>query len=219
MTGVFILSSPADYLNALPLVLSPTAPAVESGQEPDPPPSDGFTLLDSADAGLALRNIEHLRNECSPFSRIADPAARKDGKLLVDSYYGRAFDFRIPPDAALYGSTNGLAEAYPNVAARANYGLLRVPYRIVPRICVRRGKEIQELFDECQEAVSRTSLVEMKLLWRGQTQEYMLPRSAEARRALYGDPAALEPSLLTSASRSGHRLEEVLAEWCLLIRQ
>ena len=52
----------------------------------------------------------------------------------------------------------------------------------------------------------------MKLLWRGQTREYMLSRSREARRALYADAAAMEPSLLTSASRSEQRLEEVLPE-------
>lgn len=66
--------------------------------------TDWFVLLDPAEAAEPWRNIEHFRNECSPYSGVDRPQMRSDGKLLIDAQYGRAFDFELTEFSAVYGS-------------------------------------------------------------------------------------------------------------------
>ena len=89
---------------------------------------DGLIVLDPAEAAKPWKNLEHFRNECSPYSGVEVPRQRADGKLLVDSYYGRAFDFELTESSAVYGFTDDLAR----VSQHADFGFLRVPYRCIP---------------------------------------------------------------------------------------
>jgi hypothetical protein len=176
--------------------------------------ADGFLPFGPEQAMEPWRNIEHFRNECSPFSLIESPPPRPDGNMIVDSFYGHAFDFVVPRGAALYGFTADLA---PSQGRPGLLGYLRVPYRCVPRIRVRSRAEIESLLQATQQS-TQTPLSDVRLLLRGQTREHYLNRSPVAREALYGDPEALEPSLPASAVRRGEALEKVLPEWCLFIR-
>jgi hypothetical protein len=174
---------------------------------------DGLVLLDPQHAAEPWHNIERFRNECSPLSGVEAPVPRSDEKLLVDLQYGRAFDFILTDESAVYGFTEDLARMRPPV----ELGYLRVPYRLVPRIRVRSRAEFETIVSSAREQLAG-SLVESRILLRGQSQEYFLQRSPGALKALYGDPTALEPSLPASAVRKGQPLEEALPEWCLLIR-
>jgi hypothetical protein len=170
---------------------------------------DGLVLLDATEAASPWRNVEHLRNECSPYSGVESPQPRSDGKVMVDSYYGRTFDFVLAERSAVYGFTEDLARISP----RADRGYLRVPYRCIPRLQVRSRADVDGYF-----ATLRGPADEHHLLVRGQTGEYYLNRSAAALNALYGDAQALEPSLPASAVRKHQPLEAVLPQWCFFIR-
>jgi hypothetical protein len=173
---------------------------------------DGFLLLDASEAANPWHNIERFRNESSPLSGVEKPAPRADGKLWVDSQYGRAFDFVLTESSAVYGFSEDLAA----LKEQTELGYLRVPYRCVPRIRVRSRSEIDAIIDGIRSQLG--GLVESRLLLRGQTQEYFLGRSTAALNTLYGDSEALEPSLPASATRKGQPLEAVLPQWCFLIR-
>jgi hypothetical protein len=178
-------------------------------------PDDGFVLLNPKQVAKPWRNIERFLNECSPFSMVELPAPREDGKVLVDSYYGRAFDFEISENAAVYGLTQDLDRSlhkHPMV-----FGCLRIPYRCVPRIKVRSRMDIESIIQDVIQK-GREALGSPHVLLRGQTQEYYIQRSPEARLALYGDSAALEPSFTASAVRRKQPLERIFPEWCFLIR-
>jgi|GEM_PF-2496407 len=173
---------------------------------------DGFLLLDASEAANPSHNLEHFRNECSPLSGVETPQPREDGKLWVDSHYGRAFDFVLTESSAVYGFTEDLAAVSP----QSKLGYLRVPYRCIPRISVRSRSEVDAIVGALR--AQHGGLVESRLLLRGQAEEYLLGRSAPALNALYGDPNALEPSLPASATRKDQPLEVVLPQWCFLIR-
>lgn len=173
---------------------------------------DGFLLLDALEVANPTHNLERFRNECSPLSGVETPLPRADGKLWVDLHYGRAFDFVLTESSAVYGFTEDLAA----VSQQSELGYLRVPYRCVPRIRVRSRSEVDAIIGAIRAQLGGP--VDSRLLLRGQTQEYLLGRSAAALNALYGDPRALEPSLPASATRKGQPLEAVLPQWCFLIR-
>ena len=189
----------------------PRPVANESAEIVSSESTDAFVLLNPEAAAEPWRNIEHFRNECSLYSGVERPQARTDGKLLVDSQYGRAFDFVLTEESAVYGFTEDLAR----ISDPSDFGYLRVPYRCVPRIRVGSRAEIETIVAALQTQLPPTGFC---LLFRGQSAEFYLGRSPAALRALYGDPQALEPSLPASAVRKGHPLEAVLPEWCFLIR-
>jgi hypothetical protein len=141
---------------------------------------DGFVLLPRKETEDTRRNTEYFRNECSPFSSVELPQRRSDAKLLVDSQYGRAFDFLLAYEAALYGRTDDLAAAHKSGAGA--FGYLRVPYRCVPRRYVTSRAEVEAVLDDLRDK-AKGSLTDVHILLRGQTREYYLDRSREARLA------------------------------------
>lgn len=176
-------------------------------------PHDGFILLDPEQAAEPWRNIEHYGNECSPWSGVHSPVRRPDGKLIVDSHYGHAFDFVLSEDSAVYGRSEALTRLYRGL----DESCLRIPYRVVPRIPVSSREQVEAIVQQVRDQ-SHKSFIATEILFRGQTCEHYIGRSPAALRALYGDPHALEPSLPASATRKQQPLEDVLPEWCLLIR-
>lgn len=172
---------------------------------------DGFRAVSTESTAMPWLNLERFRNECSPFSPARSERPLPAGELLVDTYYGQAFDFAVFEESAIYGETGELPE-YP-LDVLANYGFLRVPFKRIAR-CLVRGRD--ELEGVLAEASARHA---GPLVVRGQSREYLLGRSEEALECLYGDAAALEPSLSPSAERPGvPPLEDVMPEWCGFVR-
>ena len=64
-----------------------------------------------------------------------------------------------------------------------------------------------------------TGIEDREILFRGQNREYFLPRSPESLDVLYGDPRAVEPSLLPSALRAGLDLDSILPRWLFVLHQ
>ena len=181
---------------------------VPPGERPRPGESDGFVAIDPREAAEPWRNVSRWRDEHSPYSIMRSRGAVD---WAVDSYYGRVYDFPLEGSYGVYGIT----EAMPTAPwARTADGFLRTPFRKVPRYVVRDRAELGRLF-------GRVAIIGdgSETLYRGQPGEYSLPRSASTREILYGDPEAIEPSLLASSVRSARPLETVLPEWCLLVRQ
>ncbi len=171
---------------------------------------DGLIEISEAESGKPWRNVARWRNECSPYAIMR---SRQSGpRLVIDTYYGRAFDFPLHENYGVYGITEALPDA-PGCEL-ANHGFLRLPYRKIPRFDVGSRAEMDRLLKNVRLAGSGSTL-----LYRGQSGEYRLPRSANAREVLYGDAEAIEPSLLTSSERPPRQhLEPVLPAWCLLVR-
>lgn len=168
---------------------------------------DGFVVIDPSKDVLAEHNLRPQLNEISPFCRFPSFSFRKASEgLIVDKYYGLAYDFEIPPEAAIYGVSDELPSYSGDIYA--DLGFLRVPFRRVPRIRVRSRRHLEEII---RGIVNPDP--DLVLLYRGQHTEYPLRRSPETLRALYGDENAREPSLLASSARSGTKLEDVLPEW------
>lgn len=169
----------------------------------------GFVTRDESVCSQPWLNLRRFRNEISPAARPGKVSSLTPGTLMVDTYYGQAFDFDINDELAVYGATEDL----PPYRGEENcFGFLRVPYRRIPRIAV---KNRQELYAVLQ-ATPRPEGGE--LLFRGQNREYYLKRPRSTLAALYGDEDALEPSLLPSASRRRVRLETILPEWCAVLQ-
>lgn len=173
----------------------------------------GFeSLADDSMNDLTL-NIAPFRNEFSPFSN-ADSlhlGSEKSGRLLVDRYYGLAYDPWDETPEAIYGRT----EALPNYVSDklANMGFLRVPFRKIPRVRVSSRIELYSILDAIFSADD-----DLRVLFRGQTKEHYISRTTEAMKALYGDPEALEPSLQPSSARRGPDFEASLPEWYALLQ-
>jgi hypothetical protein len=172
---------------------------------------DGFEAWTGPTDQVAGHNIRAIRNEISPFARIDQFPRPGSGPVIVDSYYGLAYDFEIPERAALYGLTSALPEYSGD--AHANLGFLRTPFRRIPRILVRSRQELHKYVHGIP------PVEDLAILFRGQNREYVLPRSSKSLEMLYGDANAREPSLLPSASRAGLDLEVVLPSWLFVIHQ
>lgn len=171
---------------------------------------DGFVEVGDDALSDPAYNAERLLNEFSPFADHERLVCRP-GRRFVDRFYGQVYDEILPDGQAIYGRSDAFP---PGPDARlANHGFLRVPFRRVPRRVVASRAELER-------AVADVPLPGRAgaLLFRGQTAEHLLGRNTESSVFLYGDPAAAEPSLVTSASRADQPLEDVLPEWALLIR-
>jgi hypothetical protein len=172
---------------------------------------DGFNLWSHPDSEANEHNLHTFRNEVSPFARVEQFPAPGSGPLIVDSYYGLAYDFDIPDRGAIYGVGKDLPQY--SADAHANRGFLRTAFRRIPRILVRNRRQLDAICSGIQR------VRDLDILYRGQEREYLLPRAPESLEALYGDPYALEPSLTPSAGRSNLRVEEVLPFWLPLLNK
>jgi FRG domain len=174
------------------------------------PDSTGFVTEDVACCDQPWLNIARFRNEISPAARPGSVQPLPAGNLLLDTYYGQAFDYDLPDDLAIYGATPDLPP-YPGEENCTDF--MRVPYRRIPRFDIK---------DRAQLNASLTAIRRGRdgqgLLFRGQTSAYSQPRTAATRLALYGDAQAHEPALEASASRKNVRLESILPEWCAILR-
>lgn len=168
---------------------------------------DGFANIpiSQLEAGSPL-NLEPYRNEYSPFSRVHEvsPAISGDG-VLVDTYYGLAYDGWIRRGGAPYGMTAAIPVGPLDSLAT---GYLRIPFARVPCIAVGDKEGLSRVLDRVQEVYSG-----LTFLFRGQDREYLLNRSAETHEALYGSQVR-EPSLLPSAERRGVNIDAVGPAWC-----
>lgn len=93
-----------------------------------------------------------------------------------------------------------------------NMGYLRVPFRRIPRRRINNRNELEAIGQTFDAGSIAT------IYWRGQDKEYLLDRDAATAWLLYGDPHALEPSLLTSAGRAGIDWETILPVWSPIVR-
>jgi hypothetical protein len=172
---------------------------------------DGFRTVDVAalENGSTL-NLEPYRNAYSPYSRVdLVPAATPSGEVLVDEYYGLAYDAWIRQGGAPYGITSEIPVGPLDALAS---GFLRVPFARVPRIHVNSRKSVLRAID-----VLRQSYDGLRLLFRGQDREHMLGRDPATLEALYGEQV-VEPSLLSSSERRGMNIDSVGPAWCGILR-
>jgi hypothetical protein len=153
-------------------------------------------------------NILHHRNIISPFSNfniINDNDSLSE--VFIDKSYGYAYDdYFLKKNAALYGQLHKLPEYSGD--SLSNYGFLRVPFRKIPRVWVNNLLELNNIIKNI-ESLDKNLVIHL----RGQPQEYYLNRSKQTLSFLYNDENALEPSLLTSASRKNLRLQDILPAW------
>jgi len=172
---------------------------------------DGFVIFSDLEDARVELNLEHYRNEFSPFSGADRIQSALDRPLIVDGYYGQVYDHWVGEADSIYGKTEELPEYSGD--SLSNYGFLRVPFRRVPRRLIHTRRELESIVKTICSADS-----DLKLLFRGQNKEYLLNRAPETLNTLYGDSEAIEPSLLPSASRRGVALEVVFPEWCSLLQ-
>jgi len=169
---------------------------------------DGFVAIDEMAAVQPWRNISRWRNECSPYALFG--SQHRSSSLVIDTYYGRVFDFSLEENLGVYGVT----EAMPDRPwARGLTTYLRSPYRKVPCYTAKDLGELQAVFSRVRIAGDGSPP-----LFRGQSAEYALRRTPNAREVLYGDASAVEPSLLATSTRSSQPLENVLPAWVQLVR-
>ena len=163
------------------------------------------TLQNGADL-----NIQASRNEYSVFMRpqVMDPTP--PGTVLIDELYGLAYD-RIPAGkAAIYGVTDAMPNA--DLDGSATRGFLRIPFARIPRFDVHNLQQLNSLIDQLPRRAKASPL-----LFRGQTCEHLIGRSAETLLALYGDPGALDPSLVPSGVRAKFDFDAVAPEWTAVV--
>ncbi len=153
--------------------------------------------------------------------------------LLVDPFYGYLYTERSLSASILSGATvYGDVDEVPILPDRdtANYGVLRVPFRSIGRCLVTSRPEFEQHLRRIREAAAKLTTWRadsldggkgQPFLYRGQTREYALARPTEKvedlRNVFYGDPQALEPSLPSSAERSGGTRSELAQLWGMIV--
>jgi FRG domain len=170
---------------------------------------DGFVPIQLADLKDLSRSAGVTVDEVSPFAD-RHHLARGSDELILDRQYGLAYHSMQLDPAAIWARTSDL----PSYSGDhlANFGFLRVPFRRIPRRIVHSRAEIEDLL-----AVIKSADPNLRMLFRGQTNEYLIKRSPETSRWLFGEDGVSEPSLGTSASRRHPALEHVLPEWSALL--
>jgi hypothetical protein len=173
----------------------------------------GFSTMTEDAAADPLLHLYPWKNEFSPFGGVdrLRLGPKATDRLFVDTYYGLCYDPWDDIPDALYGRTADLPE-YAGESL-ANMGFLRVPFRRIPRRLVRNRAELEAIVNSITSADDN-----LTLLLRGQAKEHLIPRPPQARQVLYGDPKAIEPSLISSAVRRGKALEDHFPEWCALLQ-
>lgn len=171
---------------------------------------DGFIKLEASDRTNLGLNLGMSLNELSAFANPGLVMPTTD-EILVDRRYGLAYtEMKLLP-VAIYGSTDDLPVYSGDELA--NHGFLRVPFRRIPRRIVHSRKELEDIVGSI-----RSGDKNLRILYRGQSEEYLIKRTPETSRWLYGVDSVLEPSLATSSSRRKPGLESVMPEWCALLK-
>jgi hypothetical protein len=146
-------------------------------------------------------------------SAACDPTIASDAESdapYLDPYFGLAWSWTPRPGAALYGRT---ADIPPTpIEQHGNGQYLRVPFRRIAIVEVGSLAELRTIA-----ASVRSEDPSIQGVWRGQANQYWLPRENDDRLRLYGDADVLEPSMLPSASRSKQYFPDLFAAWSGLL--
>jgi hypothetical protein len=171
----------------------------------------GFRRVDhrELEAGMAT-GLKHQLNEVSPFAEFPASGPSLPRDLIVDDFYGQIYESWIEGSRGVYGTTERLPSS--SFDRFANRGFLRVPFRRVPRVAVPDRMTLGLLLNAWRRANP-----DVVMLLRGQTREYAISRDERTLDVLYGDPHALEPSLLPSAERAGVDFDRLMPEWLTLL--
>jgi|CXWL01.1.fsa_nt_gi hypothetical protein len=171
---------------------------------------DGFVQIKAGQLQDLYLNAGFVVNEFSPFTNRKEINFSSED-FVIDQYYGQVYNTMVLRPAAIYGRSKDLP-AYSGDELE-NYGFLRIPFRRIPRRIVHSRWELQTLLSSIKSKDSN-----LRILLRGQTHEHFINRCPETTQWLYGEDTVLEPSLQTSASRRKPALEEILPEWCALLK-
>lgn len=178
---------------------------------------DNFIPVNTVDLGDGLKlNLRPHANLFSPWSAIDELQKLKAGQYVVDTGYGLIYNEPVHKVFGLYGITRHFP---PNDwDEKADLGFLRTPFRRIPRITVHSQDELEFYLSAIREELQGEETSQRKIiLYRGQTSEYLVGRSAASRLQLFGDADALEPSILASAVRLKLDPGEYMAAWTGLV--
>jgi len=158
----------------------------------------------------SILNLEPYRNNYSPYSRVHEVGPAVGGEeVLVDTYYGLAYDRWIQDGGAPYGLTDMIpAEPLDGFAT----GFLRVPFARIPCFPAADLASLAAMIERIRQIDPA-----LKLLFRGQDSEHTLGRNSETLQLLYGGEV-MEPSLLPSAERRNINIDAVGPTWCGFLR-
>src|ERR1700722_18229601 len=144
---------------------------------------DGFVPLEASQLGELALNANFIVDEFSPFADHQSLATLSTA-LIVDRYFGQIYRGNEPLPTAIYGKTVDL----PSYSGDhlANDGFLRVPFRRIPRRIVPTRREIEAILASITSADDN-----LRILLRGQTRQYVIRRSVETTRWVYGEDTVL----------------------------
>lgn len=163
-----------------------------------------FELNDIRNKYPGFYNIYPIENEISIHSISHEILTDKNGKYLLDDYYGRIiYSNSVSP----YGDTRSL-EYYLRHYQQNIIDSLRVPFRKIPIFKLDHISEIQELIEKIEaENESYT------ILLRGQSKFYPLTRDKSEITFLYGEEHVKEPSFLPSFLRTNFNETFIYSLW------
>ncbi len=157
-------------------------------------------------SAIHFMDVGPIPNRTSPFAH-SDALGRAHGPgAYYDQYFGYSWDYDVAEGDAVYGLTGAIPPG--PLEEQGNGRFIRTPYRRIPRITV---SSQDELLTFARSVAPRMN--SFTTLWRGQVEEYALPRKTPDKLKLYGDADIFEPSLLPSASRGKITFEVYMAAW------
>lgn len=171
-------------------------------------------------AELIERNTEPFVNEVGLLTRGRAPGhpalpaeLDAEGDYVVEDDYGRVWS------RTFFGDHAGLLDGpcHPSTVMFANHGFLAVPFRKVPRRRVTTREELYATL-HAMAAAGRMLYPGRVVVYRGQSQEYTIPRPAEERERLFGSADAVEPSLRPSGTRRQELGTIARAVWSQLVQ-
>lgn len=173
----------------------------------------GMSQSPSATRSLSHLDLHHVDDVSDPpWEKNPQPTVNRTASYvlpprvqagLVDPFYGHVYSYDfLSENDAIYRAKK---------RTDGSFGYLSVPFRTVPRYFADSADTLITLLEENSQRAMSTSLDGGVPLYRGQTQEYTLPRSRETRFKLFGDAHAIEPSLLPSGTRNSTPAEATMA--------
>ncbi|MCU1286294.1 MAG: hypothetical protein JWO13_2644 [Acidobacteriales bacterium] len=151
-----------------------------------------------------------MQDRISSAANVLELGSIDKDEPYTDPHYGHTWSYVPRLGSAVYGMTGNFASSPIDHFAKGVF--LRVPFRRIP---VMEVGSIEELFSFAGRIHSPDPTI--KVMWRGQTQEYLMSRSAEQSKRLFGEAQVMEPSLLPSASRASVDFSSVFASWCAVL--